>query len=78
MDLRKTIRDLYEEKARLEEAIASLEGLLAAKSGGSARAGWDAPPKKRRGRTSMPPEERKIVSQRMKRYWAQRRAAQAK
>jgi hypothetical protein len=31
MDLRTTIRELYEEKQRIEEAIASLEELIGAK-----------------------------------------------
>jgi hypothetical protein len=73
MDLYKAIRVLHMEKRRLEDAIASLEELLASKSG-AASAELDALAKKRRGRTSMPPDERRVVSQRMKKYWAQRRA----
>jgi hypothetical protein len=34
--------------------------------------------KKGRGRTGMPPDERRAVSQRMKKYWAQRRAGKVK
>lgn len=78
MDLHKTIRSLYEEKARLEEAIASLEGLLASKAESPPPAPGVLPGRKRRGRTSMSPEERQVVSERMKKYWAQRRAGTAR
>ncbi|MCS6952520.1 MAG: hypothetical protein RMK57_08840 [Bryobacterales bacterium] len=72
MDLYRTIRELYEEKKRIEEAIASLEQLLASKSGATDP---NRPAqKKRRGRKSMGPEERRLVSERMKKFWAQRRA----
>ncbi len=71
MDLYKAIRDLYAEKKRLEEAIASLEELLEAKSA-TENLNLDGL-RKRRGRKSMGPEERRIVSERMKSYWASRR-----
>ncbi len=71
MDLYRAIRELYEEKKRIEEAIASLEQLLASKS---AVGVFNSLLKKRRGRKSMGPEERRMVSERMKKYWAQRRA----
>ena len=73
MDLYKAIRELREEKRRVEEAIASLEGL--SKAADDVRhLDLDALAKKRRGRRSMPPEERHDVSERMKKYWAGRRA----
>jgi len=62
MDVYKTLRDLYEEKKRLDALIASLE-----KKGGAASA-------HRRGRRSMGPDERRAVSARMAAYWAARRA----
>jgi hypothetical protein len=71
MDLYRAIRELYEEKKRIEEAIASLEQLLASKSAAGV---FNSLLKKRRGRKSMGPEERRMVSERMKKYWAQRRA----
>ncbi len=71
MDLYKAIRDLYAEKKRLEEAIASLEELLEAKAA-TENLNLDGL-RKRRGRKSMGPEERRIVSERMKKYWASRR-----
>jgi len=65
--LYKTIRQLYEEREKLDRVIASLEELQ--KSGVE----LDALPAKRRGRKSMNHEERMLVSERMKRYWAARR-----
>ena len=62
MDVNKALRELYEEKKRLDAAIAALEQRL----GGSRL--------KRRGRRSMSPEERLEVSRRMSRYWEARRA----
>ncbi len=73
MDLYRAIRELYEEKKRIEEAIASLEQLLASKSAAGVFNSL-LKLKKRRGRKSMSPEERRMVSERMKKYWAQRRA----
>jgi hypothetical protein len=65
MDIIKTLRELYEEKRRLDAVIASLEANLDAHAERSA---------KRRGRKSMSPQERLKVSRRMTRYWANRRA----
>jgi hypothetical protein len=73
MDLNKAVRELREEKRRVEEAIASLEELIKA-SGGIRSLNLDGLAKKRRGRKSMPPDERRVVSERMKKYWAGRRA----
>ncbi len=67
MDLSKTIAELYEEKTRLDRVIASLEQL-----------GVDSFPVSitvtRRGRKFMSPEERREVSERMRKYWAERKA----
>lgn len=65
MDLQKAIRELYEEKERIDGVIASLEQYL--------RLNGPGQPKRRRGRKSMGPEERKEVSARMRSYWASRR-----
>ena len=65
MDLQKAIRDLYEEKERIDEVIASLEQYL--------RTNGAVSPKRKRGRKSMGPEERQEVSARMRSYWASRR-----
>ena len=64
MDLYKAIRELREELEKLNEVIASLEQFQ--------RTGTPPTPP-RRGRKSMPEQERKLVSERMKNYWARRR-----
>jgi hypothetical protein len=64
MDLNKAIRELHEELAKLNQVIASLEQF---ESTGT----LPSPP--RRGRKSMNEQERKVVSERMKQYWASRR-----
>ena len=69
MDLYKAIQELYAEKEKLERVIASLEELQ--NSAGELPV---VPASgRRRGRKSMSSEEREIVSERMKRYWASRR-----
>ena len=65
MDLFGAIRDLFEEKKRVERMIATLESKQRTQLG--------LPPRRRRGRISMNEEERKQVSERMRRYWEQRR-----
>ena len=68
MDLSKTIADLYEERSRLDRVIASLEQL--------AEDPFPLPiATSRRGRKFMSPEERREVSERMRRYWAGRKAS---
>ena len=74
MDLHKTIQDLYAEKEKLERVIASLEELQRAAAANSVLVGRN----KRRGRKSMGSQERKEVSERMKKYWAGRRGKQGK
>jgi hypothetical protein len=68
MDLTNTIAQLYEEKTRLDKVIASLEQLAE-----------DPTPLRvvaqRRGRKFMSPQERRQVSERMRRYWAGRKEA---
>ncbi len=72
MNINKAIRELYEEKRRLDRVIASLEEMQR----NAAVAG--APlPEKRRGRKSMDLQARREVSERMKRYWEARRKQQA-
>lgn len=70
MDLYKAIQDLYAEKDKLERVIASLEELQ--------RTAGTLPTLpisgKRRGRKSMSAKERKEVSERMKKYWENRRS----
>ena len=68
MDLHKALQELYAERERLERAITSLEELQRAGMLPDLSASG-----KRRGRKSMDPEERQIVSERMKKYWDNRR-----
>lgn len=63
MDLYRAIEELYEEKRRIEQAIAALERQEPAPAKAAGR----------RGRKSMAAEERKQVSERMRRYWESRR-----
>ncbi len=66
MDFENILQELYQERKLLSEAIRVVEEMIAkAEPGRNAR--------KRRGRKSMPIEERQEVSRRMKRYWAARR-----
>ena len=68
MDLDKVIAKLQGERAKLDEIITALEQLKLS--------GADIPKvivKKRRGRKFMNEEDRREVSERMKRYWAARR-----
>ena len=66
MNIHKALRELYEEKRRLDATIAILEKRLQSRSG--------LPASKRRGRRRMSAEERLKVSRRMSQYWAARRA----
>ncbi len=72
MDLNKAIRALYDERNRLDKLIDSLERVKA--RGEHLR---NPAVHARRGRKKMNPAERQEVSQRMKRYWAARRAQTA-
>jgi hypothetical protein len=69
MDLSKVLQELYAEKERLEHSIAMLEEL-------QNKAVKESPhPMKHRGRRRMSTEERLVVSNRMRRYWAARRSS---
>jgi hypothetical protein len=68
MDLYRIIRELVQERDRLDRLIQSLEEIS------TTNKIVPRPPGKRRGRKSMDARARAEVSQRMKKYWAQRRA----
>jgi hypothetical protein len=68
MELYRIIRELLQERDRLQRIIESLEEM---KPAGQVKL---RPVRKRRGRKSMDRAAREEVSERMKRYWAQRRA----
>ena len=68
MDLYSAIRELYDQKKRIDFAIAALEA--------KESKGWNSGNrKKRRGRKGMSADERVEVSRRMRAYWASRRNA---
>jgi len=67
MDVNKALRELHEEKRRLDISIAALE----------ARLGNESRARGRRGRKTMSPAERLEVSKRMSKYWEARRASSA-
>jgi hypothetical protein len=69
MDLYRIIRELVQERDRLQTIIDSLEEMKFGKIPAK-------PEPKRRGRKSMDSAARVEVSQRMTRYWAQRKAQQ--
>jgi hypothetical protein len=66
MNIHKALRELYEEKKRLDASIAILERRLQDRPRLSGS--------KRRGRRHMSAAERLQVSKRMSQYWAARRA----
>ena len=70
MDIVKALRELYNEKKRLDATIAALEARIKAANTGSA----SKAAKRRRGRKSMSAAERLEVSKRMTLYWEARRA----
>src|SRR3954453_6147828 len=69
MDLYRIIRELVQERDRVERIILSLENMANSPNAPFPGVG------KRRGRKSMDREARQQVSERMKRYWADRRAS---
>lgn len=64
MDYRTALDELYRERRRLDEVIKNLEALVQGKQ---------PPPLSRRGRKSMSEDERQLVAERMRKYWASRR-----
>ena len=72
MNLLKAIRELYEERKRLDRVIASLEEL---QKNPAPEVPGQTPADRRRGRKEMSAEERRVVSARMKKYWEARRKA---
>jgi len=67
MDLNQVIQELLRERNRLDALIKALENGLDPQPIKKARS--------RRGRKSMAAEERVQVAERMRRYWADRKAA---
>ncbi len=70
MDVHKALRELYQEKDRLNAVIAQLEIQQQANL-------HEVERPQRRGRKSMTLEERLALSRRMSLYWAERKVATA-
>jgi len=66
MDIEKTLRELHQEKKRLDGTIAALEARLKVMS---------SLERNRRGRKGMSPAQRLEVSRRMQKYWEARKAS---
>ena len=64
MDFWAALEELHDERKRLDTLIRTLESLVQ---------GEQPRHMTRRGRKHMPAHERKLVSERMKKYWATRR-----
>jgi hypothetical protein len=65
------LEELRQEEASIRRAFPDLF------RGGSGKAASDGMPRRARKRGSMSPAARKAVSERMKKYWAERRKAKA-
>jgi hypothetical protein len=79
--LRGALAELEADRRRIERQIAALRTALGENGGGRRGrppAGKRKTTTKRRKRRGMSAAQRKIVSKRMKAYWAKRRAAKAK
>jgi hypothetical protein len=70
MDLLQMIHELRERQKHLARVITALERLQRTHSGAPAR----EKPQPRRGRKFMSDQERREVSERMKKYWSARKA----
>lgn len=75
----KRLDDMRREEAAIRQAFPELfageRGPAAAKPGKAEKASKAAKPAKARKRSTMSPAMRKVVSERMKKYWAARRKA---
>jgi hypothetical protein len=71
MDLTRIIQQLCAELDRLQQAIATLEQFQRERN-------TTVPAHRTRGRKSMGTEERKVVAERMKAYWAKKRQQDTK
>ncbi len=71
-NLRKALRDLEAERHRIDRQVSAIRSVLGPSGDGRRRAIQPAPKAKR---PRMSAAARKAVSQRMKAYWAKRKAA---
>jgi len=71
MDLTRILAQLYAERDRVRQAIATLEQFKQERN-------IAVPAHRKRGRKSMGTEERKVVAERMKTHWAKKRQQDTK
>lgn len=73
--IRKALNQLQKRRSKLDDQISALEDALAAVG---RQGGRRVAKVKKRARKKMSAAQKKAVSQRMKKYWTERRKAQAK
>jgi hypothetical protein len=79
MTFRRALAELQSERQRIDRQIDAIQTVLGAGGRrGPGRGGGRPAGMRRRGRRRMSTAARKAVSQRMKAYWAKRRAASAR
>ena len=76
--LRKAVRELEAEKARIDRQLTAIRGLLGSLDNAKSRAAGVTRQIRTRQRRRMSAAARRAVSHRMKTYWAKRKAAAAK
>ncbi len=76
--MRKALQHLEAERQQIERQISVIRSLLGRSGGGRRDATSKGRPRRRQSHPRMSPAARKAVSQRMKAYWAKRRAEKAK
>ena len=72
--LRKVLKQLQTEQARIEQQIATIQAVLTGRPAGRRPATRPTAPPKSPRQQRMSAAARKAVSQRMKAYWAKRKA----
>jgi len=72
--LRKVLKQLQTEQARIEQQIATIQAVLTGRPAGRRAAPRPTAPPKPPRKPRMSAAARKAVSQRMKAYWAKRKA----
>ncbi len=76
--LRKALHHLEAERQRIDRQISTIHSLLGAAGHRRRKATPKSRPEPKPGRRRMSAAARRAVSQRMKAYWAKRKAAKAK
>lgn len=75
MDIQNVLMDLKRERARLDAAIAALQGLSSSRKRGPGRPAGSKNPRVAGGRRHMSAAARRRISEMMKKRWAERKRA---